>query len=277
MTETNLGTRAEDELAAVQMHSSLAAHHSAKAHEAMERYLRLLGPGDKSKLSRKTGPKCLAVWTEWLERHGPAYRQDVQDGTGGVKFTERATPYTVEWEDEMAGYDDGHFPVDTICRIRGLKQHDRGAPPTVYFLWSQRFNVYGEFGVGPVGRPTVTVTDTLAPLLGVIMPPEPSNLGQGYLNRVTQPMVLTDEDEAMVSELMDDGPDPESVRYATLEEWHARWDGVFDRLAPTEGKPTEDEMAEMLATMPEDLGGDNPKAILAVSYSDARRRSRDSS
>lgn len=276
-TEMAGAIRANDEFAAMQYHLSLASEHAAKADEHLRRYqLALPGGGAirPASGSARKGPKCVRVWTDYLNQHGPGYRQDITDGTG-MKFTERGTPYTVEWEDHMVEFEDDHFLADTIMRIRGIREDGgRGAAPVLYFLWSQRWGIYDAFGVGPKIRPHAaavsepTEDDTL---LGVVHPPEPHvAMDWGTVWDMVTDVTLEKSEPTEESE---PGTVSGITPFESMDEWHTRWDPFLETLAPHDAKPSEDEQAAMLSTMPE--GTEDPKAIMALAYSSARRRATD--
>lgn len=260
--------RAEDALAEMTHHLTQAAHHANKAHEAQRVYLSLLPGGDSSVLPglpsngsrRRSAPKCVTIWTEYLREHGPSFRQDIQDGTG-MKFSERAYPYTIAWDDGMASAGDSEFMPDAIVRIRGLKETEgRGGAPVVFFLWEQRFDLFDRFGVGP--RPQQAQA-----LLGVIHPPTESQTFEISHNIENQDVVVA----------LNDNPQPEvesTARFNTLDEWHEKWDTLFDVLVANDATPTDGEKEELLATMPEDTEGEPAGVILARTMQAARQRAR---
>jgi hypothetical protein len=262
MTNAN---EAEAAMLLAQSYFAQAQSYMARGQTEMQRYFDLLpgGKGVGTVGANRNGPKCLRVWAEYLKENGPSLRQEIQDETG-VRFTERATPYTVMWEDEMVTYGDDHFAQDTIVRMRSVRNADgRAGTQTAYFLWSQRFDVFGRFGVGP--QPAMAQV-----LLGVVHPP------------TEQPTVLSAQSDGIHP--INDGtykrrsePEPtvpEYERFATMEQWHERWDPIFDELAPYDATPTDEEKAAMRATLPEDTGGEPWTVVLARSYQEAKVRSK---
>lgn len=156
--------------------------------------------------------RCVREWQDWLAHNGPAIKADVHEGTG-VKFTERGTPYTVEWTPSLSGEPDDRFAPNTLMKI-GTRAVGRGAPAKVFFLWNQRFDVLPKFGVGP-DRPDPGE-------LGIVNLPDPPP---------------------------DDGPT--STRLTTLEEWDAVNVTYFDGLVSADRKPTDDEKQLLRDMLPE--------------------------
>lgn len=146
-------------------------HHRALADDAMNRFLTVITYGKNFTQSGKT-PKCVRAWQRWLADNGPNTRAHITNATG-VKFTERGTPHTIKWE-EGDDVSDDRFPLYTITRFTGLPPNGRGAPPTIYALWAQRFDVYPKFGVGPT-RNAVSTDDepTQEPARAPDLPQEP--------------------------------------------------------------------------------------------------------
>lgn len=178
-----LSEAAETALATFRHHRALAIANSEKAEQAMDQFLQIVSYGeDALRLGRV--PNCVAVWTEWLDKNGPNTRQHIIDATG-VKFTEAGTPHTILWKHGDSVSDD-RVPANTIVRFKCYKgpNEGRGAAPTVYALWSQRYDVLPKFGVGPekpsdleaLGRPGWGYTDVepqaTEPLLGIVTPPD---------------------------------------------------------------------------------------------------------
>jgi hypothetical protein len=156
---------AEDALATFRHHDALAIANRKKANAALGRFLDIISYGADGTSSGPLSnvPSCVRIWTRWLVDNGPTIRQDIAEATK-TKFTERGTPHTLRWEDIEDG-DGADIPENTIIRFKGIKEDGgRGAPPTIYALWSQRYEVLPKFGVGPERSPG---TDTL---LGVITP-----------------------------------------------------------------------------------------------------------
>jgi len=196
--------------------------------------------------------KVYREWAAWLQTNGPAYRQKLMEETGRPL---PANQPVVEWRSIMDTWADEVMPLDTMCKINGPSD-GKGRPPSIYFLWAQRFEIHGLFGVGPSERPEPTA------VTGVIQPPTLAEAMQSDTVIKAreqapnpQPVVETEE---------------EDVRFATMEEWHARWDPVFDEVAPYDAVPTDEEKAAMRETLPE---GENWVEVLAVAYQEARVRS----
>lgn len=168
-----LSQTSEDALAMFRHHQALAHQHLRKADAYLNQFLGSASPQASGKATRRL-PQCVAIWTEWLSENGPNTRQHITDATG-VKFTERGTPHTVQWDGGMA---ESRFPPSTIVRFIGRKPPGggRGSPPTIYALWSQRFDVRPRFGVGPVAPDNeITEEDATQALTGVIRPPVSSH------------------------------------------------------------------------------------------------------
>jgi hypothetical protein len=247
----------EEMMGMVAHHQALALQHQRQAQRYQEQCIALAIGGVSAKVgANQSGPNCLRVWARYLDEHGPSLRQEIQDETG-VKFTERATPYTVMWDDGMAAYSDDHYAADTIVRMRSVRHSDgRAGTQTAYFLWSQRFDVFDRFGVGPRERVSPA-------LLGVIHPPTETQTFE-IEHTVENQDVIVSLPEVEV---------PEYERYATMEEWAERWNPVFDETAPYNAQPTDEEKAAMRATLPEDTGGEPWTVVLARSYQEAKLRS----
>lgn len=208
--------------------------------------------------------KTYREWVSWLELHGPAYRKDIMDAVG--KPLPGNQP-VVDWTSIMATWPDDAVPSDTLCKING-RSTGQGRPPVIYFLWAQRYSLLDEFGVGP----------SLATMLGVIQPPI-VNTGSSTIGRLPvgsnadSPGLPADE---WVDPQPEVEPEPteESERFATMDEWHARWDETFDVLARYGDKPSDWEKEQMIATMPEDTNGEPVGTVLARSLYEAKERNK---
>lgn len=250
MTNVN---EVEEAMGMASHHQALATQHQRKAQQFLEQAISLAGGGVSAKIgANQNGPNCLRVWARYLSENGPSLRQEIQDETG-TKFTERATPYTIMWDDGMAAYSDDHFAADTIVRMRSVRNADgRAGTQTAYFLWCQRFDVYPRFGVGPRGQ--------IAPaLLGVIHPP-----------------VTADTVPLEHQEIRNPQPEVEAtyIRYPTMDDWYAQWVPFCEQLAKYDAVPTAEEKEEMLGTLPEDTDGEPAGTILARTYAEAKERTR---
>lgn len=187
---TPLSEAAENALSSFRHHQALALQHSKRADGFLDQFLSLISyEGAKSDTPAKL-PRCVREWTAWLHANGPAFRRDIYEGTG-VKFNERGTPHTIQWSGKLNDVDDDSISPNTIVRFIGRSPTSRrGSPPTIYALWSQRYEVRPKFGVGPE-RPTEDETaiadehlargevrsaaEILKPpetMLGVIQPPD---------------------------------------------------------------------------------------------------------
>lgn len=205
---------ASELLGDVSHYMALVQINSAKAQTALRNYERAVGKQTAPK--RKPSIKSLRIWGEWLAENGPATRQTIMEATGHP-LTERALPHTVEWDDLIDPSDEGAFPATTIMRLRGVSE-GRGAPPVIYFLWSQRFDVLPRFGVGP-----------RASLLGVIRPPKDHQQA---------------EDTAFVPRTV---PTDEP---GTVDQWLARHAVIFDQIK-LGGKPDAEQRLALRSDAPE--------------------------
>lgn len=152
------------------------------------------------KASRKSGIKSLDIWVGWLKENGPAFRQTIWDATG-INLATSASPQIRKWMPHMEMWGDNDVPADMLFNIPGRSKRGMGRPPVVYFLWSQRYDVFPNFDVGPE-RPTVDTTGTSADLSGSASPEPEPDLGQQYLDTVTRPTELTAEDETVIDGLL---------------------------------------------------------------------------
>jgi hypothetical protein len=210
--------------------------------------------------------RCVREWQDYLAINGPTLKPKITDDTG-IKFTERGSQYVVEWRSALREMPDDNFAPNTLMKINARSEGKRGSPPRIYFLWSQRWDVHPLFGVGPTG-PVKPIDGDLsgdgdylsadhvaraisldtesgpahgAPLLGVIHPPEFQSNAE---------------------------PEP-PTRCATMDAWDEMWAPTFDFLASAGGKPSDEQRAEMKATVPE---GSDGNAAIAIAYRDAMKR-----
>lgn len=247
---------------------ALAQTNLNRAFSAVEKYEAAMGV---KTVEKKHSIASLKTWQRWLADNGPASRGQITEASG-VKLSERASPHTVVW-DEVAGLD-VNYPDDTVCRVRANPPDGggRGAPPVIYFLWSQRYDVRDKYGVGPE-RPDPTTDDgpqpvDPAPAYGTVVY-HPSDVAATVgmhegLHGLADAVRPTYEPEPTV-EPEPDGP----TRFATVDEWNEHWAGEFKFLAQYGSKPTDEVRVQMVATLPE---GVDPNGALAVAYSTAVRK-----
>lgn len=240
------------ELLAEISHSlALAQVNLKRAFSALEKYETSMG---MAKVTKTHTIRCVQVWQDWLAANGPNTRKHITEVTG-VKLTERATPHTVVWDDGIDPTDDVAFPANTLMRVRSLHEGGgRGAPPVIYFLWSQRWDVHPLFGVGPV----------------------PSDGGDGEEEPMVDPSPIGEPTEETVMALgnyedwtLVDVPQP--VRYGTLEEWDDAWASTFDGLVAAGTKPSDEIGQRFRETLPVDADGN---AAIAIAYRNAVVRAR---
>lgn len=246
-----------EQLAEINHALALAQTNLKRAFSALQKYEEAMGI--RATERKKPAIRCLAIWQKWLAENGPNTRQAVTDATD-TKLTERATPYTVVWDDDIDPTDEEAYPDDTLFRIRALHGGEgRGAPPVVYFLWSQRWDVHPLFGVGPIFG-TVRITDEQSDedrLASALSPlPEP----------------LEPEDDLHPYPESDTVSEETSDRFATLVDWYEAWAPLFDSMVASESKPTDEQKAMLQDSLPESEK-DN-LAALAVGYQEAVLRSR---
>lgn len=216
-----------------------------------------------------SGGKVFREWVSWIDENGPAYRQEVMDGVG--KPLPGNQP-VLDWRSVMATWPDDAVPDDTLCKING-QSTGQGRPPTVYFLWKHRFGIYGAYGVGPAKRPEMEATKTET-LLGVVHPPTgPATPVLSAETHGVHPMPSETYPRRVTLDPEPEAETPEHERFATMDEWNERWVPLFDSLAPYGEAPTAEEKAEMIATLPEDTGGEPWSTILARTSHEARLRS----
>lgn len=200
--------------------------------------------------------RCVREWTDWLSLNGPTLKPDIVEATG-VKFNERGTAYTVEWSPSLSQAPDDQFAPNTIMKISSRRVgQGRGAPPKVYFLWSQRWDVHPLFGVGPVK------SESEVPALNLLLIPGPDEYG-------VMPPGDAERFDAEIAEALS-----QPTRFATMGEWDAYYAPTFDALVSAETKPSDEQKQTMRDTLPE---GTDANAALAIAYRNAVLRSRQTS
>jgi hypothetical protein len=234
-------------------------------------------PGTPGGGRRSSGGMVYREWVGWLSQNGPAFRQTIMDAVGKPLPGNQSV---VNWNSIMATWADDAMPSDTLCKINGHST-GQGRPPVIYFLWSQRFDLHSKFGVGPESRPEPQG------LLGVVHPPivgtgsdEIARLPVGQDGEILNGGGRSGATVTEVSQEIEVPPanpqptvEPEGPpRFATMEEWHERWDTVFDATVPYGEAPDRLEKEQMILTLPEDTDGEPPGTILARAAHEARQR-----
>lgn len=194
--------------------------------------------------------RCVREWADYLASHGPTPKPQIHKDTG-IKFTEAGGRYTVEWHSALEGVPEDHFAPNTIMKINADPEGKRGAPPKIYFLWSQRYDVRPLFGVGPS---------------------EPTDLGAAYYEKMTTPRELTETDQSVIRDLLDrTEPDVSGLtgRFDTMAEWDEHWAPTFDAIASAERKWTDEEKQAFRDTCPE---GEDANAAVAIAHRAAVQR-----
>lgn len=238
---------AEQALSNFQHEQALSTAHAKRAEGYLAQFLSLVG---QKVADRPTGMtvRCVREWTRYLAENGPELKPVIAEETG-IKFSERGTPHTFLWDESMADDPDDALPPNAICRIQGPPNEGRGRPPMVYFLWSQRYDVHPLFGVGPIK-------------------PEPSDdLGQRYFDTVTAPIDLTEEDEAVIDDLL--GNSVHSQRCGSITQWDDLHAPLFDAMVAADSKPTDEQKQTLRDTLPD---GAEPNAAIAMAYRAAVQR-----
>lgn len=249
---------AENALASFRHHQALSIVHARNAETYLEQFLSVLNQEtDLDGVAPAQSVRCVREWTSWLADNGPAYKSTIAEATG-VKFTERGTPYTFQWVPSYAGSPDDAFPANALMKIDGPSSGSRGRPKAIYFLWSQRWDVLPKFGVGPV-----------KPAEGGILAPSMVMVGE-------PPAPLYGNVTIALPETTDDGLDWDTVSdtdsavpFETMEAWDAEWASVFDDLARSETKPSDDVRTAMVNSLPP---GAEPNAAIAIAMRQAVQR-----
>ena len=215
-----------------------AMQHYAMAHHYLGKLKTTLDQmGSASAGLARVPVRCVREWQDWLAIHGPAFKSDIAEQTG-VRFTERGTPYTVEWTPSLATEPDDHFDPSTLMKISD-KSVGRGRPPVIFFLWSQRFDVHPRFQVGPIREET-------------------------HSNEIPDGSVAVHFDPTIAA--------AGGVRCVNMTEWDDLHAWLFDGMVVTDTKPT-DEQKEMLRnSLPE---GEDANAAIAIAIRNARLRTRE--
>lgn len=260
---------AEQALSNFQHEQALSIAHARRAEGYLAQFLSMVSQKDGKRTPSGLTVRCVREWTRWLSDNGPATRAHITEQTG-VKFSERGTPHTFVWDDSMVDDPDDALPPNAIMRMRGAPNPGRGAPPVIFFLWSQRWDVHPLFGVGPVKPDNMPVAldddnlDTWAPEPNPVHTMEPQQTWLTDSSGKSRPVVrvpLRDEWE------MEDQP----VRFATIGEWDAYYAPTFDALVSADVKPSDEQKQTMRDTLPE---GADANAALAIAYRNAVLRSR---
>lgn len=204
--------------------------------------------------------RCVREWQDWLAANGPTEKGGIQAATG-IKFTERGTPYTVEWTPALAEAVDDRFAPHTLMKIN-TKPDGRGAPPKVYFLWSQRFDVHPLFGVGPIKSDADDLDEQIDRLHG-------AGAAAALDAAIASGEIPTSPDTETAG--TDAVSEPETVRFATIEEWDGYYAPLFDTMVAAESKATDAQKQVLRDTLPD---GADANAAIAIAYRNATLRSR---
>lgn len=233
-------------LAEANQHYALAHHHLGKVKIVLDL---MIEARPASMVATVNSPvRCVREWVDWIGVNGPSLKGDIHEGTS-VKFTERGAKYTVEWARSLATARDDQFAPNTLMKISGQSK-GRGAPPKIYFLWSQRWDVYPKFGVGPI-KPADWDVPTA--------PVEPVDNFEDWSMEELEPDEVSDETE--------------SPRFATVEEWYDAHAPMFDTIFASGTKLTVEEKQDLLDTLPD--GTVDGNSHIALAYSAAVKRSRE--
>lgn len=234
-------------LAEANQHYAMAHHHMGKVKIILDL---MFEARPASRVATVNSPvRCVREWVDWLQANGPALKGDIHEGTG-IKFTERGSKYTVEWARSLDTAPDDQFAPNTLMKISGQAK-GRGAPPKIYFLWSQRWDVHPKFGVGPIkpedwGQESLEAVDDIGPI--------------GFSWPVDEPVENSE-------------PTEEPTRYATVEEWNEANAAWFDAIVAAEAKPTTEQKQALLDTLPDGTADGN--ALIASAYAAAVKRTRE--
>lgn len=245
---------AEQALTNFRHEHALSLAHAKRADGYLNQFLQLMSGKSEAPAPSGQTVRCVREWTRWLAENGPALKQTVAEETG-VKFTERGTPHTFLWDEAMADDPDDALPPNVIIRMQGPAAEHRGRPPMIYFLWSQRFDVHPLFGVGPVRSDDLDLGDA-----------------DSFEEPVPQAQWAQDEQETetLLGVIQPEPTAPE--RFATMEEWNAAYEPLFDDLVASGVQPTEDVKQLLRDTLPE---GVDANTTLAVAYQEAVRHRRE--
>jgi hypothetical protein len=241
MTRSPLSEPAERELANFRSHQALAISNFQKAEVHLEKFLSMLS--SDGPVAPSSSVRCVRVWTQWLKENGPAYKSTIHEATG-TKFSEHGTPHTIKW-DEGVTSDTLNVPDDMIVRFTGIRT-GRGGAPVIFALWSQRYEVYPKFGVGPVLKPQ----SNEGTLLGVIHPPEFAGL----------PEEFPDPDGPTI---WDEMPEQTTDRFANLAEWESAHRDIFDAVVKYGKRPDTEQLVLLRSTCPEGVDANAAIALAA--------------
>ena len=289
----------EQALANFRHEQALSIAHGKRAEKYLAHFLSSFGePPSGDRVATGQAVRCVREWTRWLSENGPAHKSTIVEATG-VKFTERGMTQTFMWDDAMVNDADDALPADALMRIQGPPKNTAGRPPMVYFLWSQRYEVYPLFGVGPLRPDPAAQSNEPQAMTGVIMPISPVIESGRYETVPTsshpidpaygEELTLSTVVDSLMERPMNHTPfynecEPDlgaserdmaldqPERYATLAEWDAAWEPFMDRLVANDAKPTDGEKEELIATLPEEA---EPNAALAIAHRNAVLRSRE--
>lgn len=220
-------------------------------------------------------PPSLFAWAEWLGKNGPSLRNAVYKGTM-KQLSSPASKRVLAWTKSMDTWDEEDVPSDVVCRIQcNAQQFAKGRPPTVFFLWSQRYDVYPIFRVGPIkyeysasesSKEWGTLLNSGGMITGMVTGTATDPLKS--LRRWIDGAFPEPEDTTTVqaNELVD-----QPNRCETIEEWDAMHGALFDSIvgAAPGTKLTDDQKKLLRGTCP--LGLD-PNASIAIANRKAAAR-----
>jgi len=109
------------------------------------------------RLKRHKRSKSALRWAEWLQSNGPAMRKDISAAVG--LLTGSTPPYVDSLGKPMADIPDDFYPQDMMLRLPIENDTGIGRPADLYFLWSQRYDVFPDLVLSPAAKSNAGISD----------------------------------------------------------------------------------------------------------------------
>lgn len=221
----------------------MAEHYTRRARDLkaqLQGVLAVSADGWGDSLFREKPTKSALRWAAYLKQHGPTTRKAMADANGPLTGT--LPPHIESLGRPLSQIPDDFYPAEMMFRC--TKDVDgAGRPPDLYFLWSQRYDVFPDLVLDEniENEPVLTKVAIIEIDDPINMEPDPTPPVPKQSAVLDLPLV--------------------PARYSTLQEWYDENYQSHFIYAEHGEKFDPEEMAHLKATCPE---GVDPLAAIAL-------------